>query len=237
MRRRPPRGPGGLLPTASAIPPLPSPVPLLLWLPPLTPPSPLLGAHSHAQALTPVRGQGRDMQIRLSGGLKTTWFLTAETVRAAVSDRCVSALIHAHVGRGGFAAQAPPDTSWGHRGLQPGLEPALLTTPGFWDPGPTLPFVPRRPPGAHCCDSTASLRGALKGCCPHPLPAPLALSFWPSTCPSAHATEPSRGPHPAAQRATLESSRPPLPQARTQPKRCEGARSTSHADSLPSFQG
>lgn len=165
--------------------------------------------------------------------MKTTWFLTAETMRAAVSDRCVSALSHAHSGRRCFAAQAPPDTSWGHRGLRPGPEPALLTAPGFWDPPPHSALRSQEVPRG----SLASLRGALKGCCPRPLPAPLALSSPPSTCPSAHATEPSRGPDPAAQRATSEPSRPPLPQARTQPKRCEGARSTSHADLLPSSQG
>lgn len=43
VRRRSPREPGRLLPAASAIQPLPSPVPFLLWLPLFNTPSPLLG--------------------------------------------------------------------------------------------------------------------------------------------------------------------------------------------------
>lgn len=52
-RCRSPRQPGRLLPMASAIQPLPSPVPSLLWLPPFHTPAPLAGGPIHTPRRSP----------------------------------------------------------------------------------------------------------------------------------------------------------------------------------------
>lgn len=132
----------------------------------LHPRAPCWRAHSHAQALTPATLSPRCQGMREGHadeaelGLKPTCFLTAEKMRGAVTKRCRSSLIQVHLGRCSRSAQAPPDTSWGLRDLQPGLEPALRTTPGFWDtPTPLCSSFPGGPPRLICCDSTASFRG------------------------------------------------------------------------------